>query len=389
MSRRKKAAFPAARRATLVPWGVSRATSAHSTKDRRDLFEAFPQGRRQPFQRGQEVRVGHTGTQERPAQRLVLSGYEFSAFILGQPAPSRAAQVFQIELGLLAKPVVEEAADLQVLIQSFFQLSFAAPFGQRFDHQSVEFGVLRFFHPVMLEQALELRVESSVVLYAFGVMLLRHPFDVQGDQGNGQRVVRENGLGDGAGRADEQTFRPKPIFKLLAEMFEEVDVFGLFGGESQEGPYAIIVALQLRTRVIEHEGQNELFDKTEGAEVIEAANLIQLQLFGRRQEAEFLYPRERFRHEGLGEAESLVAADDVFQAPVRFLRSGQRFLIAVMWFGRFLCRIFDYHSSLLFQLTECRDQQAARYCRRFDKIIQISHNDLPAFSIARSKLRLG
>jgi hypothetical protein len=51
--------------------------------------------------------------------------------------------------------------------------------------------------------------------------------------------------------------------------------------------------------------------------------------------------------------------------------------------------ICDFHSSLLFQLTECRDQQAARYCRQFDKIIQISHNDLPAFSRARSKLRLG
>src|SRR5215468_12434041 len=240
----------------------------------------------------------------------------------------------------------------------------------------------------MLEQALELRVESPVVLHAFGVMLLRHPFDVQDDQGHGQRVVRENGLGDGAGRADEQTFRPKPIFKLLAEMFEEVDVFGLFGGESQEGPHAIIVALQLLARVIEHEGQDELFDQPEGAEVVEAADLIQLQLFGWRQEAEFLHPRERFRHEWLGESEPLVAANDVFEAPVRLLRSGQRFLIAVTWFGRFLCWICVYHSSLLYQLTECRDQQAARYCRQFDEVIQISHNDLPAFSTARSKLRL-
>jgi hypothetical protein len=73
-------------------------------------------------------------------------------------------------------------------------------------------------------------------------MLLRHPFDVQDSDRHGQRVVRKNGLGDGAGRADEQTFRPELVFKLRAEAFEEMDVFGLFGGESQKGLRAIIVA---------------------------------------------------------------------------------------------------------------------------------------------------
>src|SRR5262245_49292574 len=66
------------------PW-----LSAHSAEDRRDLFEAAAQSRREVLQRGQEVRMGHTGTQECPAQRLMLFGDELLAFVLGQLAARR------------------------------------------------------------------------------------------------------------------------------------------------------------------------------------------------------------------------------------------------------------------------------------------------------------
>src|SRR5262245_26081260 len=111
-----------------------------------------------------------------------------------------------------------------------------------------------------------------------------------------------------------------------------MDVFGLFSGEGQKGPHAIIVALQLPACLIKYEGQNEFFDQPEGTQVIEAANLIQLQLFSGRQEAEFLHSCERLRHKRLSEVERFITADDVFEAPVRLLRSEQRFLVTITWY---------------------------------------------------------
>jgi hypothetical protein len=62
----------------------------------------------------------------------------------------------------------------------------------------------------MLEQAAELRIEFLRILHTVQVVALRHPFDVQDHQRDGQWIVRENSLGDRAGRADEQTFRCSP-----------------------------------------------------------------------------------------------------------------------------------------------------------------------------------
>jgi len=50
-------------------------------------------------------------------------------------------------------------------------------------------------------------------------------------------------------------------------------VFGLFCGESQKGADSIIVALQLRARMIEREGQNERVLAADGLEKAEKCPL--------------------------------------------------------------------------------------------------------------------
>ena len=57
--------------------------------------------------------------------------------------------------GLGLQAAVEEAADLEEVVDRLVDLGFAAAFGERVDDQSVELGVLRFLDPVMLQQALE------------------------------------------------------------------------------------------------------------------------------------------------------------------------------------------------------------------------------------------
>ena len=61
------------------------------------------------------------------------------------------------------RPLVEEGADLEELVDRLVDLGLAAAFGERVDDQRVELGVLRFLDPVMLQQALEQRVEVAVV----------------------------------------------------------------------------------------------------------------------------------------------------------------------------------------------------------------------------------
>jgi hypothetical protein len=85
----------------------------------------------------------------------------------------------------------------------------------------------------------------------------------------------------------------------------------------------------MRPYVVQHERQDEFFDQAERVEITIAANLVEKDLLLVAQKLDRIHSRERVRHEGPGEIEALVAADNVFDSPVRFYRSRQRFLIIV------------------------------------------------------------
>ncbi|HEX5875456.1 MAG TPA: hypothetical protein VFY60_12480 [Pyrinomonadaceae bacterium] len=80
---------------------------------------------------------------------------------------------------MLLQRLVDKAADVDVLFNSTHPFFFAAAGRKRFDHQSVELCVLHLFDPVVLEQALELRIEVLIIFDAVDVVALDHPFDVQ------------------------------------------------------------------------------------------------------------------------------------------------------------------------------------------------------------------
>src|SRR5690349_17753483 len=87
------------------------------------------------------------------------------------------------------------------------------------DHQRVELRVLCFLHPVMAQQALELRVEVFVVSNAVERMRLCHPLDPQDDERHAQRAVGQNGLSDFLRRPDGFAVRHEACLKLFRELF--------------------------------------------------------------------------------------------------------------------------------------------------------------------------
>src|SRR5687768_5322580 len=182
----------------------------------------------------------------------------------------------------------------------------------------------------MTQQALELRIEISVVANAFEIVLLRHPLDSQDDECHTKRTVREDSLSDFFCRSNRFAVSHEACFELFRELFEQVNVLGLFACELQERTSAIVVFIQVRSDVVENEGQNELLDEAEGVEIAVATNLIEHDLLLFVKKIERFNSRERLGHERFGEIQALVAADNVFNSPVRLYRCCQSFLIVVI-----------------------------------------------------------
>jgi hypothetical protein len=74
--------------------------------------------------------------------------------------------------------------------------------------------------------------------------------------------------------------------------------------------------MKMRSSLINDKGKNEFLHEPKDAEVSVSANLIQNPLFVVVEKRERLHLGQRFRHEWLGKVESLLAPDDVFDAPV-------------------------------------------------------------------------
>ena len=94
--------------------------------------------------------------------------------------------------------------------------------------------MLRLLHPVVAEQALELRIEILVVLDAVEVVRLRHPLEVQGQQRDAEPAVREHDLRDLGRGADHAARRVEARLELLGEPVEQVDVLRLLVGERHQ-----------------------------------------------------------------------------------------------------------------------------------------------------------
>src|SRR5262249_11370233 len=161
---------------------------------------------------------------------------------------------------------------------AFLDLSRDARVRQSLGHERVQLRVLCLFHPVMPEQALELRIEGAVVTDTVEVVALCHPFDLQNDQHHPERMVRQYGTSDLLGRSDRVARRRKALLELRYELFEQVNVLGFLTGESQKRSDPIIVTMQLGTSMVEYERKYELLDQAEGVQITVTPNLIENEL---------------------------------------------------------------------------------------------------------------
>ena len=87
--------------------------------------------------------------------------------------------------------------------------------------------------------------------------------------------MRQDCAGNRLGWANHRTFGAKAFLELLPEALEELDVFRFFAGKLQQCADAVVVSLELLSRMIQHERQNELFDQTEDAQVSVAPDLVE------------------------------------------------------------------------------------------------------------------
>src|SRR6266545_385192 len=217
----------------------------------------------------------HPSAQIGPAIRLQLHLAKLLLLRVVELTTGGPGESLKVKLHLLFQAAVDEAADLDVFFHSLHYLFFIATRRKRFDHQRVELGVLNFFNPVMLEQALKLRIEILIVSDAVNVVALHHPLDVQRGQRHCQRIMSKYCARDCFGWTNDRTPRSEVCFKIRAESFEKLDVLGFFTGKLQQGAHSVVVSMDLRSGMIQYEGQNELFDQTEDAQVGISSNLIQ------------------------------------------------------------------------------------------------------------------
>src|SRR5262249_38415991 len=161
--------------------------------------------------------------------------------------------------------------------------------------------MLRFFQPVMLEQACELRIQILVVLDALDIVPQGHPLDVENRKRYSQSAVREHKPCHVIRRANELTLAAEALLEFFAEPFKEMNVFGFLAGESQQGSDPVVVAGELQPSVIHDVGENEFLNEPKHGEVFMAADLVKCRFFCRSQKRKTIDLRKGLRHEGFCE----------------------------------------------------------------------------------------
>src|SRR5262252_5664017 len=152
--------------------------------------------------------------------------------------------------------------------------------------------MLHFFQPVMLEQALELRIKILIVLDAVHVVALDHPLDMKSRQSDAQRIVLQNFLGDCCRRSNHRAPGAKALFELALKALEQLNVFRFFTRKLEQRPRAVVIRLKLRPGVIDHERQNKLLDQSEDAKIGVTSDLVERALLFAVKEREWLNPRQ-------------------------------------------------------------------------------------------------
>ena len=127
--------------------------------------------------------------------------------------------------------------------------------------------MLCLFHPVVFEQALELRIEFLIVFDAFEVMSLHHPLDMKRRDRHREWIVDQNGGCDRLGWSNDIADCAKPVFKFHPKLFEELNMLRFFTRKLQQRAYAEVVTTQLWTRMVQYERQYEFFYESEDAEI--------------------------------------------------------------------------------------------------------------------------
>jgi hypothetical protein len=154
-------------------------------------------------------------------------------------------------------------------------------------------------------------------------MALCHPLDVEHGERDGERPVRQHLPGHRLRGTDHRAGRPEAPLELRAEALEELDVFGLLSGELEQRPHAVVVAGEPGPRVVQHEGQDELLDEAEQAQVRVGADLVEGSPLGRQQELERPHPRQGLGQERPAEVQGPGLAEDVLDAPGDPFRGGE------------------------------------------------------------------
>src|SRR5215831_20879894 len=117
------------------------------------------------------------------------------------------------------------------------------------------------------------------------------------------------------GRSDRVARRRKALLELCDKLSEQMNVLRFFPSELQERPSPILVAVELGTRMVEHERYDELLDQSECVEIAVSPNLVQYTLFLVCQEIDRVHAGQRLGQKWPCEVQPLVAANNVFDAP--------------------------------------------------------------------------
>jgi hypothetical protein len=120
----------------------------------------------------------HAGTKEGPAHVRPLLRFDAFALARRQRALACTLEAVHVETELHVEQIAQLRDELQVFFDSRAALPWCELRGDLFRDERVELRVLRFLQPVVLEQALELRIERTVVVDRIHIVSLCHPLDV-------------------------------------------------------------------------------------------------------------------------------------------------------------------------------------------------------------------
>src|SRR3954466_4184720 len=87
-------------------------------------------------------------------------------------------------------------------------------------------------------------------------------------------MMRQHRAADRIGRTDHVACGAEAAVEFLAEFPEQLNVLCFLGGKAEECADPVVVLVQLRPHVVEHERKNKLLDQPEHAQIAGSADLV-------------------------------------------------------------------------------------------------------------------